>query len=185
MDSSDLLAKVDILSSSASEQETDHNSPSVAINIQHFDLFNENGLNGFIEDLLKNHAPRKTKRTLFDWCLDKTDIMDVNSRSFIEQHSNAISKFRSKRQLIGFLKGKLGPMVAVPTRIVTNNTSEKWNNFIWFVLGVFSTILAVSLIGMISLNRGIELIEWQGLDREYIGYYKSIKSIIDSMNKNL
>lgn len=188
MDSFNLLDQVSVLSSSTSASESSalpHETES------QFNLFNEESLQGFIGDLLKNHSPRKSKLSLYEWCLHKTDIMDEKSRTFIEDNKTAISQFRNKRQLIGFFKVKIPRNGSVTGRangvgaITDVGAVSKWNNLIWFLLGVLTAVLGVSLIGMLSLNRAVKIIEWNKLDRQYLGYYKSIKSILDSIHNDL
>lgn len=176
---------VDILSSSTSGPESEpaaQETPgTIADENVLLDLYTPLGLNALLSDLIQNYTPRHTKQSLVDWLETRKGSLDPKSLAFLEANSKAIARFRTKRQLVGFLRGCLNPSASksggFSAKAASQPTMGLLFAFVWFALGVLSTFLIGGVLSQLCMRHILLLVEWRIIDRKYIGYLKSLSSI--------
>lgn len=169
-----MISVSDILSTCSEDEPVVPGTQRADEPASHYDLYDPIALDGFVQQLLGSNMRKGKYKTMLDWCLDMTDICDERSREFLHKHSLTIAKCHNKRQLVGFLKTHL-------CKKSKNRPVGEPSRVLWFLTGFLVAVLTVLTSSYLGLSRGPDILEQFALDRKYLGYFRSLRSILDAV----
>lgn len=171
-------------------------------NFNFFDIFNDEELSQFLDHVrstrlhlgrqkLKSNGKLSQHETiLYEWITSIINMNDSKNKEFFEANKQTISGFRNKRQFILWLPKAISKVKLNYTKDEkrtghANGGTHFKNNksvAIWFFIGILISLLIIIALQRIFISRGGYLLERINfIDRQYLGYFKALKAILDHL----